>query len=486
MQLRKACSVLIENLSTKGLAEPMSQLTSRQQYLECRLMTRIRNSAELPEDEVSRYNGDRPAQYQANVELLHKLIEMEAEQGVLKICQHIQKTFPATFVNGLVVTLVRHGLSDCLQDLALEEPKTNGLEERMLEDVECASVLHQACARDLPNLDVPKVLVTNKKYNPNVIDRSSAYVNDPAPLHILAKSPHWWKAHGITYLDQHGADIDIEDSDGCTPLHTAIDHHAIRNAKTLLRQGAKPDVIAKNGTTCLNKAVSSPELVRNPMDSNLVSSIVRNKPQLNSGFTAERRSGRWDRRPLNYVYKIQDNHLDIVYPLHLAASQQYNDYKKLAKAVTIIEILLQHGADPLKECSPGHMILHELCKNEGIVKTILEHVKPNFEHRDGEGNTLLLAACCARFAGCRWEDRDKRIAYFQTLPSLVAMLLSKGARIDATNDRKQNALHLLFDQRSLYSKPATLLRKDLAIILAAAGASGIINQPDDRGLKPLF
>lgn len=45
---------------------------------------------------------------------------------------------------------------------------------------------------------------------------------------------------------------------------------------------------------------------------------------------------------------------------------------------------------------------------------------------------------------------------------------------------------MLFSQQGLYYKPTTLLGKDLAIILAAVGASSIINQPDDQGLTPLF
>lgn len=81
--IEKGCSVLIKELSSKGVAEPSSQLTPRQQYLGRRLMTRIRVPAELLEDDISNYNVEGPSQYQANTDLLNSLIETEDEQGVV-------------------------------------------------------------------------------------------------------------------------------------------------------------------------------------------------------------------------------------------------------------------------------------------------------------------------------------------------------------------------------------------------------------------
>ncbi|RDL35866.1 uncharacterized protein BP5553_06478 [Venustampulla echinocandica] len=83
------------------------------------------------------------------------------------------------------------------------------------------SALYVACSRELPNLEVIKVLVGKFGVNINWQTRGWTYHGESA-LHVLAESRSWWKTHALEYLLDNGADINIKDSDGNTALHSAL------------------------------------------------------------------------------------------------------------------------------------------------------------------------------------------------------------------------------------------------------------------------
>lgn len=75
--------------------------------------------------------------------------------------------------------------------------------------------------------------------NPNVRDR-----NGTTPLQIAVRLGH---VDGVEALINGGAQVDISDSQGETPLMTAVHQRNVELVRTLLEEGADPDVNDNTG-----------------------------------------------------------------------------------------------------------------------------------------------------------------------------------------------------------------------------------------------
>jgi len=75
--------------------------------------------------------------------------------------------------------------------------------------------------------------------NPNVRDR-----NGTTPLQIAVRLGH---IDGVEALIKGGADVDISDASGETPLMTAVHQRNVELVRTLLEEGADPDVNDNTG-----------------------------------------------------------------------------------------------------------------------------------------------------------------------------------------------------------------------------------------------
>jgi len=75
--------------------------------------------------------------------------------------------------------------------------------------------------------------------NPNVRDR-----NGTTPLQIAVRLGH---VEGVEEFLKRGADVDISDSQGETPLMTAVHQRNVELVRTLLEKGADPDVNDNTG-----------------------------------------------------------------------------------------------------------------------------------------------------------------------------------------------------------------------------------------------
>ncbi|KAM3473668.1 hypothetical protein MY5147_004672 [Beauveria neobassiana] len=80
-------------------------------------------------------------------------------------------------------------------------------------------MLEYAVRRELPNMDIVRLLVDNYAVNINGGDR-----NRNTALHIIARGNHWWQsAQALPFLLKAGADIENENLSGQTPLHLTLD-----------------------------------------------------------------------------------------------------------------------------------------------------------------------------------------------------------------------------------------------------------------------
>ncbi|KAK4693737.1 hypothetical protein P7C71_g3715, partial [Lecanoromycetidae sp. Uapishka_2] len=168
---------------------------------------------------------------------------------------------------------------------------------------------------------------------------------------------------------------------------------------------------------------------------------------------------------------------DVVYPVALAASRKYNTKASRDKMLPVIERLLRGGADPWKMSKKGTSILHDICDRHGILEPFLEMPNLDLEARDSHGRTLFLAACSHSEIWCG-SDEDQ--GFLDDLPTSAALLLSKGADIEARDLRHRNALHWILANRQ------KMLRRDFVMLMASPSASSLVIQADDSGKTPLF
>lgn len=117
------------------------------------------------------------------------------------------------------------------------------------------SLLFAACKRQLPNMDVLQFLVEEIGVDINVQHRKHKGLGGSV-LHSLADGAHWWHvAQSLPYVIKMGANIELRDSRGCTPLHIALE--SLKNgpfceeaANILVSNGADVNAADHNGKTC--------------------------------------------------------------------------------------------------------------------------------------------------------------------------------------------------------------------------------------------
>lgn len=91
-------------------------------------------------------------------------------------------------------------------------------------------LLLTACQSEAPNLDMVKFLVEEvgcdvnaQGYLSRIQNGKSAVWAHESPVHSLVRGSHWWQiAEALPYLVQHGADLELQDAKGQTPLNAVL------------------------------------------------------------------------------------------------------------------------------------------------------------------------------------------------------------------------------------------------------------------------
>ncbi|KAF5235332.1 hypothetical protein FANTH_11737 [Fusarium anthophilum] len=164
----------------------------------------------------------------------------------------------------IILRLVEYGYYELVNDccsleeaVRFDDPKW--IKEQGAEELE--PLLVTACRRSSPNMEVIRVLVEEKGVDINARGRDGL-----TALHILITGKEWWQVfHAMPYLLSKGADMEIRDDKGCTPLlYSFTKWGAFRTAamKLLIDKGADVNVVDSEGNGCLNKAAHKEEFVR--------------------------------------------------------------------------------------------------------------------------------------------------------------------------------------------------------------------------------
>ncbi|KAG8157059.1 hypothetical protein KVR01_013049 [Diaporthe batatas] len=237
----------------------------------------------------------------------------------------------------------------------------------------CKPFLLQAVHQDVPMLDMVRLLVEDfgvaidelhGQYKPVDGGYELESPRDSA-LHSLAKGSHWWHvAQALPYLIKKGANLEVRNSEGHTPLHIALGaaHHLgifHQNAAfQLILGGSDVNATDKAGRSCLHHAGRDVEMTRLLVEHGaaihadaIFGAINNRQPRvLDVLLSAGGDANIGMKKNHNERWQFHGGFIHQWYPLHHAAamsSQNTHDKKALCAAgLRLIEVLLSHGANP--------------------------------------------------------------------------------------------------------------------------------------------
>lgn len=400
--------------------------------------------------------------------------------------------------------------------------------------------LLDAVHSDLPNLDMVRLLV--EKFAVDIDEMEYAYeyvggdgggskyktIQKDSALHYVSRGYTWWHVHqALPYLLEAGAQIDIRNSNGKTPLLMALkgdgnwpgpfNKDAVRK---LVEAGANVNAVDNEGQTCLGCAQHHIDMTRLLIDhgaivtvDSIISAIdARNIPVLRELL---RGGADANMRRIKEAPKKRDRHsLDRevepheVYPLYHAVNNLGRYWKSTPEvvkereeALDIIQVLLDNGADPFakfitkadegydisaatpsievptgyRECT----VLHEVFYDGRVPDNFLAIRELDVNHRDADGRTLLLAASAGK-SGTDYVLGSHKVPQ-ENNGTVFHRLLSMGADVEARDNFGRNILHHMIDNRP--GNEFNNFKHSFSEVLRTA--PHLVNQADNNGRTPL-
>ena len=327
-----------------------------------------------------------------------KLIQLLLEKKASPVKQNLQGIQPLDIASrdGKIEALTL--LTAALQNEATKELKGSGL-------VNAGNALYHGAANG--QYEIVKWLLSNKT-DPDSINTD---LGGQAPLHAAVRNNH---PNIIRLLLENGANPDIKDNDGHTPMDVARQYHQ-KTAETELRritQGMRLLEACHNGN-----AQGAQEWLQNGAEPDYQGSDGRTPIHIAS------EAARLDLVNLLLYENAQPDLSDGHYtPLHLAA---------INGAYEVTESLLSAGANPLRfttgQEQQGELPLHLAIRNnhQDIVRLFIESGKIDINRYNGQQRNGLHIAARAM------------------LPDMVDFLLSLGAEPKLTDNEGNTLLHII-------------------------------------------
>lgn len=387
--------------------------------------------------------------------------------------------------------------------------------------------------RDLPNLDVIQVMVekfnadVNIRFEADMVDKPKVYYQltmalkrhykpGDTILHQLAQGTHWWYEGAIQYLLEHGADPNVRNDQGKTPLCNAVSrgemgsHRQLEITRILLEGGADPNIAATCGYTPLAMSAHDTQLFElliehgaypsqgHPMElfvalhsfnKDVVSALLEMDLDCNTTVLSDAQP-HWHTHRFK---KVPVNRGLILSPLLYISMLPFNEANSRDHVCRMIRFLLERGADPFLPCHANQVVLHEIFASGGIIQPWIHMPHLDLERRDPTGKTLLLAAAsCAtgtdsyactlpayplrggQIGPACWKEGD---------PTRAMTLYERGADLTAVDYEGNNALHYLADVDCSNDHFASIeVRRTLTVFVDKAPE--LVHQTNVHGQTP--
>ncbi|KAJ6088667.1 hypothetical protein N7486_009928 [Penicillium sp. IBT 16267x] len=424
-------------------------------------------------------------------------------------------------------SLVRFGLSDVLKRVCTREAASKFDDHEWCHQAETANKMHNnviqpllmvACNRRLPNMAVVRSLIEEMGVNINATSRKEVFVendegcefvSDNSALHDIAKGKTWWNVReALPYLICKGADLEVRNESGDTPLHIALKEKGSKGVfhreavQILLDGGADANAVNYRGDSCLSKAGTDRGLIKLLLSygakvspAAIFSAIELQQVELLELFLAQGDIANLRPAPIESPESIHPLEQTRVpdserYPLFHAAfykplNIRVNEQDLTPSRIRMMTALLRHGADPYATFVKHHRvkdqsfkdetdsqsgsesewkfetctIIHEILREGQVAEPLFDLPSLQLEARDASGQTLLLAASRGRIK--RVED-----------------LLAHGADVTAQDQEGKTVVHNLIKHQ-----PSETNQKCLKTLFNQN--PNLIHMPDKLGDAPL-
>ncbi|KAK0099478.1 hypothetical protein ONS96_008315 [Cadophora gregata f. sp. sojae] len=374
---------------------------------------------------------------------------------------------------------------------------------------------------DLPNLDIIKIAVERFGADVNIQPETRVYhsgntddnVFGPTPLHILASASRWWQTDAMQYLLSKGANTELKNQLGQSVLNYAVcesrssgSYRRTETVKILLEHGADPNSVDNDGMSSLNNSMHDLELVTllikhgadvtlgvKPVLFSAITSldVAAVSVLLKAGADCNAKQRPVDKpKPVQYHgSRVPDAEST---PLHFAASAIFNTLEDHLAANEIVKLLLENGADPYARIGEDRTLVHDIFKTGGIIQPFLEFQTLDLEHRDRNGQTVLLAASQSRWGTREPSQITSRLGDYRTHDARMAELreryvgdlsgflsvYQRGGKVEAVDNAGNSIFHFLvqLDPVNKYQNGFNAL---------AEKCQTIIDQRNKKGHTPL-
>ncbi|KAJ5635238.1 ankyrin 2-3/unc44 [Penicillium longicatenatum] len=376
-------------------------------------------------------------------------------------------------------------------------------------------LLFAACKAQLPNMDVLKFLVEDIGVNINVQHREHKGLCGSV-LHSLAAGHHWWHvAEALPYLIKMGANIELRDRKGRTPLHIALDFFKKgpfykEAARILVENGADVNAADSRGKTCLSKAGNDLKMTKLLLNHGaeitavailkavkyrqigVLEELLSRGDNANLRIDEPETTEERERREMSRKGEVMnDNQLFPLLQASLGGPRFVVGSDRNVDPRQVMAVLLKHGADPyatffkylkvevagersdkpMSNSDPQewgltweketHIVIHEILAHGEVVEPLFHLPNLQLELRDPKGRTLLLAAFEGKTLGHTIDDGQG------SMKTVFQELLDRGADVTAQDNDGKTILHRIkgLDSRTeIFKILKALLKKTPSLI----------------------